>query len=206
MANLLSRKDSREPFPTFDEIQRARFEERARCISGLEWPGSARALARSVDGLSLELEELEAAPALAVAHALLDRIDRARRPLLPRAPAPAPASRLRGDWLCYLPGRSLATGEAEIASRGFFDVADRPPPGLWVEAIGRRARGPRDAFELAILCWIPEAALDSARAGRRACRTGSLATLGEVSAALEQQIQRITGVFAPARGEPEPSR
>ena len=39
-------------------------------------------------------------------------------------------------------GRSLSTGEAEIASRGFFDVRDRPPIGLWVESISRRiARG-----------------------------------------------------------------
>lgn len=195
MANLLSRKRDREPFPEFDEHQRARFEERARCFSGLDWPGSARELARCTEAFSLELEELETAPSLAAAHDLLDRLDRARRLIL-RQPA---QSALAGEWLCYLPGRSLATGEAQIASRGFFDELGRPPPGLWLEAIARRAPGTGVAQELAILCFIPEAAIASARAGQGACLTGSLACVEDVSPALAQQLRGIDDVSGPDR-------
>jgi hypothetical protein len=100
-------------------------------------------------------------------------------------------SQIIGEWLCYLPGRSLATGEAEIASRGFFDDLDRPPPGLWIEAIARRASGADSAEELAILCWIPEPAIASARAGQRACVTGSLASPDDVSPALSRQLRNF---------------
>ena len=187
VANLLPRKHAREPFPGFDERQRARFEERARCLGGLDWPAAARSLARIAEAFPIELEELEAAPTLAAADDLLDRIDRARRPLLtPRARSP-----LVGDWLCYLPGRSLSTGEAEIASRGFFDVLDRPPPGLWLEAIGRHAPSAGSVDELAILCFVPEIAKASARAGREACGTGSLATVEQVSPALSRALREI---------------
>jgi len=195
VANLLSDKHPSEPFAPFDDDQRARFETRARFLLRLDWPACARELARAVDGFSVELEELESEPSLVAAHDLLDRIARARESALgvafdSRGRTPGSQS-LGGEWLCYWPGRSLSTGEAEIASRGFFDVLDRPPIGLWVEAIGRRRGVSLDAYELAIVCWVPPSAVRNALVGRDACARGSLATLAEVSGALNEQALGI---------------
>lgn len=193
MVNLLSSKLPSEPFPAFDDHRRARFEERARFLSRLDWPVCARVLSRAVEVFSVELDELESQPSLVAADDLLDRVDRARRSLFdtPGDLAGRSAEPLAGEWICYWPGRSLATGEAEIASRGFFDVRDRPPIGLWVEAISRRCRSSREAYELAIVCWVPPSAISSARAGREACTAGSLAILAEVSDALNEQLVSI---------------
>jgi hypothetical protein len=85
-----------------------------------------------------------------------------------------------GLWLCHRPGRSLESGEAEVASRGFFDVRDRPPLGLWVDAIARPWPSRPGRFEVAVLCWIPADAAGRARAGRLHCPTGALALFEEV--------------------------
>ncbi len=193
MVNLLSGGPPREPFPAFDDNQRARFEERARFSFRLDWPSHARELARAVDFLSDELEELEAEPSLVAADELLDRIDRARRALLDTVveSSSGPANPFGGEWLCYWPGRSLSTGEAEIASHGFFDARDRPPVGLWVESIGRRRSRSRSDHELAIVCWIPSGAVQRAQAGREACAESSLAYLAEVSEALDEQARML---------------
>jgi hypothetical protein len=191
LVNLLSRASSREPFPELDEQQRARFGARARSLSGLAWPDQAPELARFAGAFTVELEELETDPSLVVAHDLLDRIDRARRDLLGRRPERVSSGDPGGEWLCFFPGRSLSTGEAEIASRGFFDVLDRPPVGLWVEAIARRRTDSAAAHELAIVCWVPPVAVAPARAGREACRSGALAFLEEASAGLARQVCAI---------------
>ena len=66
------------------------------------------------------------------------------------------------------------TGEAEIESRGFFDVRDRPPVPLWIEAVSRSLPGRSGLHEVAVLVFVPEDCVAFARAGREACPNGSL--------------------------------
>ena len=192
LANLLSRSQPREPFAALSAEQRARFEERARFLVGQSWTTIARYFEeRDREGLgddaADELEELESAPSLSACQALVNRVDALRRGLPEPPPDP---SQPRGDWLLYWPGRSVSSGEAEIASRGFFDVQDRPPLGLWVEAIARaRAPGSRE-FEIAVLCYVPADALEPANAGCGVCPTGALAMLED----FEGSGQRHVGV------------
>ena len=128
----------------------------------------------------------------------MDRVDAVRRGSLEPTVDP---SLPRGDWLLYWPGRSISSGEAEIASRGFFDVQDRPPLGLWLEAIAR-ARAPRSReFEVAVLCYVPADVLERANAGCRICPTGGLAMLEDfegsgqgragISDALNAQVRAL---------------
>jgi hypothetical protein len=198
VVNLLSSKSPRPPFPAFDEEQRARFEERARFLLRFAWPEDSRTLALELDAYALEFEELESEPSLAAAEALLAQIDELRRARV--APSKDPAGTtprsLGGEWFCYWPGQSLSTGEAEIASRGFFDIRDRPPVGLWVETLGRKRGGASRAYEVAVLCWIPPAVAESAWAGRRACASGCLSGLAEVSDALCDQIRGLDRALA----------
>ena len=201
MANLLSRKDPPEPFPLFDGASRARFQARARPLVNKDWARVARPLSRAVSEQESLLEELEIEPSLVAVQDLLDRIDRVRQPILATAPhATAPQAEVRdaagrsstapaGEWLCFWPGRSLATGEAEIASRGFFDIRDRPPLGLWLEVMSRRGVAGPGIFELAVVCFVPTAEIDRAHAGRDACATGSLAFLEEISDAHVRQVE-----------------
>ena len=207
MANLLPRDQPREPFAALSAEQRARFEQRAHFLVGQSWKTVARHTEILSDSdpsgdsggdLALELEELEAAPSLSACQALVDRVDAVRRGSLePTVAQPLP----RGGWLLYWPGRSISSGEAEIASRGFFDVQDRPPLGLWLEAIAR-ARAPRSReFEIAVLCYVPADVLERANAGCRLCPTGGLAMLedfegsgqgrAEVSDALNAQVRAL---------------
>lgn len=196
MVNLLP-KASAPPFADFDRDQRARFEERARCVFALA--ATATATARFATGLAetfeTELEELESSPTLVVAQALLDQLHQARTALV-ATPAPAAQADPRsGRWLCYSPGRSLSTGEAEIASRGYFDVLDRPPILHWVDAIDRPLSPGSAAREVAIITWVPEEAVERARAGRSACRTQGLAFLDEVADGLSAQLAAPLGTL-----------
>lgn len=187
MANLLSRAQSSTPFPAFDPDQRARFEERARFVVRAPWSAVQRVHGELVPIHGSELEELDEAPSLASAQALLAQLDAARREALDDATEGA-AGGVR--WLLFRPGRSLSTGESEIASRGFYDVADRPPLSLWIEAVGRpRAEGSEET-EVAILCAVPEAVREAADAGRDVCSSGALAWVEELSPPLAQQLAR----------------
>lgn len=120
-------------------------------------------------------------------EALLEEID-ALRPE-PDASRPVPA----GEFFVYRWGRSLATGEAEVASRGFFDVWDRPPPEFWVEVFVRPQ--PRNAAgdEVAVLAYVCEREVARAEAGRVACSSGALAGLAEVSPSLAEQLGPLLG-------------
>jgi hypothetical protein len=140
-----------------------------------------------------ELEELESESSGVVLDALLDRIEAARRESL----AARDASRelgARGDdpgsgrLLIHRLGASLGTGEAEVAARGFFDVWDRPPLALWLEALSRPLPRRPDAFELAVLVFVPAEAVEAATAGRRACSSGALCFLEELDGELCVQL------------------
>jgi len=192
MANLLSRTQSPTPFPAFDPDQRARFDERARFVVQAPWSALQRVHEELVQLHGSELEELDEAPSVASAQALLAQLDAARRDGLTDATEGAVGGVSGVRWLLFRPGRSLSTGEAEIASRGFYDVADRPPLSLWVEAVGRpRAEGSQET-EVAILCAVPEAVCDAAAAGRDVCSSGALAWVEELAPPLAEQLGDVS--------------
>lgn len=200
MVNLLPRTDSREPFPSLDPEQRARFESRLRKLAlAVSSSDFLRRLERSLGTLEAALEELESGASLASVLDLLERIEGARNEASAetgdrRARAGGLASSSRppgGELISYWPGRSLSTGEADVASRGFFDVLDRPPIGFWIEAVARPTDTTRVEFETVIIGWIPADDVTRATAGRRACTSGALAMLSEASEALAAQLGPI---------------
>ena len=210
MANLLSRTAVRKSFPALDPEQRARFESRfARLVSLLASADSVRVLERNLDALEPQLEELESEASLVAALDLLHGIEGARLEAIaatkPRrdsgdARTLSPLGPTGGDLICYWPGRSLSTGEPNVASQGFFDDFDRPPIGLWLEAIARPRESSREEFEPAIIAWIPEVDVDRARVGCRACTSGSLALLSDVSKELSRQLRPVLD----GRSSPDP--
>jgi hypothetical protein len=201
LANLLSRTAARKSFPSLDPEQHARFESRfARLVSLLSTADSVRVLERNLGALEPQLEELESEASLVAAFDLLDGIERTRFEVTTAtktrrdsgdARTLAPPGPTGGDLICYWPGRSLSTGEPNAASRGFFDGFDRPPIGFWLEAIARPSESSREEFELAIIAWVPAVDVDRARAGCRACTSGSLALLSDVSKELSQQLRSV---------------
>jgi hypothetical protein len=157
-------------------------------------------LARSLGAFDGPLDELESAPSLVTAFDLLDGLERLRVEVSAatddRVDPDDDSTRSLlhpplGGLICYWPGRSLSTGEAAVASRGFFDMLDRPPIGFWTEAIARPMDSTREKFEVAIIAWIPEEDLERAAVGCRAGTRGSLAMLSETSQALERQLRPI---------------
>ena len=110
--------------------------------------------------------------------------------MLGATPAPARGTTTdAGLWFAFLPGYSLDTGEAEIASRGFFDSGDRPPLALWVAAVTRaRAVGSQE-LEIAILCYAPADVAGRVRAGFEACPNGALRSLESLSRVLSEQLE-----------------
>ena len=157
-------------------------------------------LERNLDALEPQLEELESEASLVAALDLLNGIELARLEAItatkPRrdfgdARTLSPLGTTGGDLICYWPGRSLSTGEPNVASRGFFDDFDRPPISLWLEAIARPRESSREEFELAIIAWIPAVDVDRAGAGCRACTSGSLALLIDVSKELSRQLRPV---------------
>jgi hypothetical protein len=201
LANLLSRTAARKSFPALDPEQHARFESRfGRLVSLLASADSVRVLERKLDALEPQLEELESEASLVAASDLLEGIERARLDAVTATKALdasgnertlSPPESTGGDLICYWPGRSLSTGEPNVASRGFFDDSDRPPVGFWLEAIARPRESSHEEFELAIIAWVPAVDADRARAGCRACTSGSLALLSDVSQELNSQLRSV---------------
>lgn len=202
MANLLPRTTSPKPFPRLDPEQFERFAFRLQTlVAALDRPEGFQQIESRLSSFEVPLEELESGTSLVTAHDLLDGFDRARRAVLgeaserdemsslPTRSTDTAESSRGGELLCYWPGRSLSTGESELASRGFFDVMDRPPLTYWLEAIARPTGATRETFEVAILVWVPALDFARAQAGRGACGNGSLALLREVSADLVEQLK-----------------
>jgi hypothetical protein len=201
LANLLPRTESPEPFPPLDPEQHARFESRLRSVVlAASSPDGLRRLARRLGAFDGPLDELESDPSLIAAFDLLDGLERARvevsvatddRVTDGEVSTTSPRLPPLGELICYWPGRSLSTGEAAVASRGFFDMLDRPPIEFWIEAVARPIDSTREKFEIAIIAWIPKEDLERAATGRRACTSGSLAMLSEASQALARQLSPI---------------
>jgi hypothetical protein len=64
-----------------------------------------------------------------------------------------------GRVLVCAVNESVSSGVSEAASAGFFDAADRPPPGTWVWAVDLPASGP------VLLAWVPESLVAQVDAG-----------------------------------------
>jgi hypothetical protein len=201
LANLLPATESRDPFPSLDPEQCVRFESRLRNVALLaSSSGCIARLERRLSAFEGPLDEFESDASLVTAFDLLHGLERVRVEVLDEpadrvAPGEGSNRSLQrppfGELILYWPGRSLSTGEAAVASRGFFDMLDRPPIGFWIEAVARPTDSTREKFEIAIIAWIPNEDLERAAAGRRACTSGALATLGETSQALDRQLRPI---------------
>lgn len=197
--NLLSGRPRPDPFPELDKRAWVALQGRlGRCVAfrqdGLRASFQARA-----EILAGELDELESAPSLVSASSLLNAIDQMRSEVLADASGHAsdnmraldtPSEAWAGSLLCYFPGRSLSTGEAEVASRGYFDVFDRPPLWNWVSVVGRRVGRAAEDFEVGILAWV--AAEDAARAldGCDVSAAPSVAAIEKASESIAAQWRR----------------
>ena len=204
MVNLLSKTQSKEPFQSLDPDQCERFGDRLETL--LSVFGTARR-GRFVEEFSgaidQALEELENEASLVTAMELLDRIERFRLDRKRDEGGPGRAEeRIRrtaelegSDFVCYWPGRSLATGEAEVASRGFFDGIDRPPIGFWIEAVARPTGWTRARFEVVVVAWVPASEVERAEAGCAAAANQSLLMLRETSETIANQLFPILGRY-----------
>jgi len=204
MANLLADKSSREDFPSLDPEQLSRFGARLRSVVQLSsTPERGRQLERRLHSFDASLEELQSEATLVAAYDLLDGVERQRQLALAEGrdraevAASSQGNAPGGEIVCHWPGRSLSTGEANVASRGFYDLLDRPPLALWLEAIARPTGRSVGDFEVAILAWVPPAEIERARAGCLACKSGAVAMLESASEALARQL----GPFLAASAE-----
>lgn len=225
MANLLGRSSPSRRTADFDPAEQERIDARRAQLERLREAGRlADANARLAE-LAPELDELDAAPDLVAAAALLESIESLRAAVVrelapPEACAPArragpgrdraaSASAAVDAFVCHRPGRSLATGEAEIASRGFFDGVDRPPIVGWIGVIelgqGLRGRAAQDDF--AIVAWVAPEDRERAQAGVRACASGALGWLSELvpvaSRALGERDDAVRASGSAASRAPE---
>ncbi|MBW2422958.1 MAG: hypothetical protein JRG86_01835 [Deltaproteobacteria bacterium] len=203
MANLLSRDVAEHAFPPLPPPERDRFWRRLRDVVRLERArreGARRShdepLVDAHERFEVALDELENDPSQAGLESLLEDLARLREREVRSSPDRENQSDEGmgppgGDLICYWPGRSLGTGEAEIASLGFFDVLDRPPLGLWLGALARARPGRSGSFEVALMAWVPPAAVERARAGQGACTSGSLDWMEQASPDLEAQLHRL---------------
>jgi len=199
MVNLLGSRAPIEPLVCLEAGPRGRVEARLAVLVELVDLERLDGLRAAIDSLEVELEELAANPSRVSALALLEAIDGLRRgardALRSRADPGAAARRAallaRGDYVCHRPGRSLATGEAEIASRGYYDVEDRPPIASWIAALAPAAGPSRECDDIAIVAWIPPADLERARAGSRACPNGALTLLSDLAPEIDRQLRAL---------------
>jgi hypothetical protein len=183
-----------------DRPRLRRLDERVRLAACLAqtsrtgaslWTKVASELSREL-GHDDAFEELDAELSSPTLDALLDRIAMLRARAFKGA---APASEVPpvGRFLIHRFGCSLETGEAEVASRHFYDVRDRPPTALWLETLTRsRSEGSGD-FEVGLLAFVPALDLERAEAGRRACSNGSLAFADEFDGDLAAQLAAVLG-------------
>jgi hypothetical protein len=194
IANLLPNESVEPTFAALDEGRHRQLAQRLLSVSRLWVSGSESRLASLIGGLHEDLEELECDVSAPLLDAFLDRIEAVRTEALPGQGALS-KRRPRGRFLVRRFDRTLETGEAEISSRSFFDVRDRPPISLWVESLARAVPGSKGSFEVAVLAFIPEAFRTRAEAGREACVNGSLFFLDEVEGELANQLRALVDYY-----------
>lgn len=208
MVNLLGRRGRPAVAPRFDARAVDQIEARLSTLFGLVRSGGLARVARAADDLVPVLEELDAARSRLVAEDLLAALDGLRDAFLEsetsevrmgassstaattgstaEVETEVTALARDGGFVGHRPGRSLTTGEAEIASRGYFDAADRPPIATWLGVLEATSDGVEDGVW--IVAWVEPSEVERARAGCRACPNGALAWLDDVSAPAADQL------------------
>ncbi|MBK7950795.1 MAG: hypothetical protein IPK00_19070 [Deltaproteobacteria bacterium] len=211
MVNLLGRRGGPTATPRFDARTLDRIAVRLPILFGLARSGGLARVGRAVADLAPLLEELDVAPSRLTAEDLLEALDGLRDEALASAtpdargdgapPAALPVEREElerdGGFVVHRPGRSLSTGEAEIASRGYFDVVDRPPIATWLGVLDATSDGVDDGVWIA--AWVGPREVERARAGCRACPNGALVWLDDVSSPAAAQLQACARVAAGSR-------
>lgn len=210
MVNLLGRDRAAPVVADLAPARRADLQRRLRAVAALARIGWPERIAPYDAALAGELEELDVAPTRVAAEALLDALEGARSGILARRGAGLPpasaepagardgevesasrseAEALRevGLFVAHRPGRSLATGEAEIASRGWCDVRDRPPLDGWIGVLPGVDGAGGDA-DFWIVVWVPPADAARAQAACRACPNGAISLLEALAPALEAEL------------------
>jgi hypothetical protein len=198
MVNLLGGRARIDDLVCLEAEPRGRVEARLAQLVELVAGDRSEDLRAALDSLEGELEELASAPSRVSALALLEAIDGIRRGAcdgtLSTVDAAAAVRRADllagGDYVAHRPGRSLSTGEAEIASRGYYDVEDRPPIASWI-AVLAPATGPSRDDEIVIVAWIPPGEVARARAGCRACPSGALGLLIDLAPEALHQLRTL---------------
>ncbi len=198
MVNLLERRAAGGGFARFDPPQCERIEVRLSLIADLARHDRLGPEAVDTALLASEIEELDSAPTRVAALALLETIDALRREAVaalsvdvsgPSDLARRAALLEDADFVCHRPGRSLITGEAEIASRGYFDAEDRPPLACWIGVLASAATNAADEADFVIVAWTSPGDRERARAGRQACPNGALALIAELSPPAADQLR-----------------
>jgi hypothetical protein len=190
IANLIRGDSVDATFAALDEARYWQLPQRLISASRLWARGSKSDFPSRTESLREELEEIESDISAPLLDAFLDRVEAARTQAL-RGTDRAPRSKPQGRFLVYRFDRTLETGEAEISSRGFFDVRDRPPISLWLVTLTRAVARNKGSFEVAVLVFVPEACRTRAEAGREACSNGSIFFLDEFAGELPDQLREL---------------
>ena len=218
MVNLLERRAAGGGFARFDPLQCERIEVRLSLLAELARHDRLGPEALDSALLASEIEELDSAPTRVAALALLETIDALRREAVAALSVdlsgPSDLARRAGlledaDFVCHRPGRSLNTGEAEIASRGYFDAEDRPPLACWIGVLTSSATSAGDDADFVIVAWTSPGDRARARAGRQACPNGALALIAELSPPAAEQLRGCAAIAAagkPPATDSHPSR
>jgi hypothetical protein len=178
VVNLIGREHAGPPRPSLagalDPDRRAALD--VRLADARRWWArldATRPVAGCARTPALEPALEEDAHLAALDAALVWLADRRARALaaLPADGDGAASPEVRGRLVvCEIDG-SIGGGEAEAASRGLFDVDDRPPWDLWLVAYGRtRSTQPDDPIRC-LVAWLPEPWWALADAAIAACPT-----------------------------------
>lgn len=205
MVNLMEHRAAGGDSARFDPPQCERIAARLSLLALLARHDRLGPGALDTASLATELEELESAPTRVAAFALLESIDALRRELAeglafarrdPVDSARRAALLEDGDFVGHRPGRSLVTGEAEVASRGYYDAEDRPPLACWIGVLASAVAGAADEPDFMIVAWTAPGDRGRARAGRQACPNGALAMIAEISPPAAEQLRACVAAAA----------
>lgn len=218
MVNLLERRVGGGGFARFDPLECERIEVRLSLLADLARHDRLGPEVLESALLALEIEELDSAPTRVAALALLETIDTLRREAVaalsvdlsgPSDLAHRAALIEDADFVCHRPGRSLNTGEAEIASRGYFDAEDRPPLACWIGVLASSATSAAEEADFVIVAWTSPGDRERVRAGRQACPNGALVLIAELSPPAAEQLRACAAIAAagkPLASDSYPSR